>query len=139
MKLLLVSHGELASGLLGSFDMIAGKNKDISAISLTDEGISHFSKKLKEYLEEYRNDEILILCDIKGGTPFNEAYREYLANSKRIKIITGMNLPMLIEIGMIISQDVELENLSEIGVSAGITAIEGIVEETEANDEELEF
>ena len=50
MKLLLISHGTFASGLLGSFEMIAGKNEAISAISLTEEGIGDFSKRFKDYL-----------------------------------------------------------------------------------------
>lgn len=139
MKLLLVSHGALATGLLGSFEMIAGKNDSISAISLTDEGIGSFSTQLKQYLEERKNEEVLILCDIKGGTPFNEAYRAFLADPKQIRVISGMNLPMLIEIGVMLQADSELEQLVEIGINAGITSIEGVVEETRNDDEMIEF
>lgn len=139
MKILLVSHGGLASGLLGSFEMIAGKNECISAISLTDEGIGEFSKQLTQYLENHENEQVLILCDIKGGTPFNEAYREYLAKPNQIKVISGMNLPMLIEIGVMLQDDSDIAQLVEIGINAGKTSIEGIVDETETDDEMIEF
>lgn len=134
MKLLLISHGSFASGLLNSFEMIAGKNEDISAISLTDEGIGEFSLRLKSYLNEHREETIFILCDIKGGTPFNEAYREYLANPEKIRLITGMNLPMLIEMGVMLSDDADFEELFTVGIHAGQASIEGIIESFEEED-----
>ena len=135
MKLLLISHGSFATGLLSSFEMIAGKNEDISAIRLTDEGIGKFSQELTDYLNEHREETIFILCDVKGGTPFNEAYRKYLANPEKIRLITGMNLPMLIEMGVMISDEANVEELFSIGVHAGQDSIEGIVESFEEEDE----
>jgi PTS system mannose-specific IIA component len=138
MKLVLVSHGSFAVGLLESFHMIAGENKDISAICLTDEGISDFSKRLKDYLESWSNEQIVVLCDIKGGTPFNEAYGSYLADPERIKIITGMNLPMLIEMGIAMQRGIDFEQIFEIGLNTGTASIEGSsIENNE--DNEIDF
>lgn len=37
------------------------------------------------------------MCDIWGGTPFNQASRIVAKHPDRMALIAGMNLPMLIE------------------------------------------
>lgn len=138
MKLLLVSHGTFATGLLESYVMIAGVNSDISAICLTDEGVGDFSKRLQDFVKMHVNDGLLILCDIKGGTPFNEAYREFLANPQQVKVVTGMNLPMLIETGVALQNGGKFEELVELAVNTGRTSIEG-TEVLEEQEDEIDF
>lgn len=137
MKLLLISHGGFANGLLSSYEMIAGRNKNITAISLTDDGIGDFSANLQYYLAKNNDENILILCDVKGGSPFNQAYQQYLTNPNKIRIITGMNLPMLIEIGLNMSDEENLDHLFDLGIKAGIISIEGVVEDnSDTNNDE---
>ncbi|MDT2598355.1 PTS sugar transporter subunit IIA [Enterococcus hulanensis] len=137
MKLLVVSHGAFCQGILDSYQMIAGENKDIFAISLTDTGIQDFSERLNKQLTELESEDILILTDIKGGTPYNEAYKYYLSNEERIRVVAGMNLPMLIEVGLNLA-NTKLNDLAEMAIEIGKNGIEGIVEEA-AEDNDLEF
>lgn len=137
MKLLLISHGGFANGLLSSYEMIAGRNKNITAISLTDDGIGDFSANLQYYLAKNNDENILILCDVKGGSPFNQAYQQYLTNPNKIRIITGMNLPMLIEIGLNMLDEENLDHLFDLGIKTGIISIEGVVEDnSDTNNDE---
>lgn len=138
MKLLLVSHGTFATGLLESYVMIAGENSDISAICLTDDGIGDFSKRLQDFVQMHLDEGLLILCDIKGGTPFNEAYREFLANPQQVKVVTGMNLPMLIETGVALQSGRKLEELFELAVNTGRTSVEG-TEVLAQQEDEIDF
>lgn len=118
--------------------MIAGENKNIFAISLTDAGIQDFSERFNKQLVEFESEEVLILTDIKGGTPYNEAYKYYLLNEARVRIISGMNLPMLIELGLNLTSG-KLSDLSELAVEVGRSGIEGIIEETSIIENDLEF
>ncbi|GAA3012506.1 PTS sugar transporter subunit IIA [Tetragenococcus solitarius] len=139
-QILLVSHGDFCIGLLNSYKMIAGETKKIKTVSLSDEGIGDFSKRLKREVEvNLQTDDLLIFCDIKGGTPFNEAYNHFLNNPERIRIIPGMNLPMLIEIGMQLETNESLDKLYDIALDAGKIAIERIEYEEEAAENNLEF
>lgn len=138
MKTLLVSHGLFAAGLLDSFEMICGKNDSISVISLSDDGVKDFSNRLNNYLEENKDNQVLILCDIKGGTPYNEAYRRYLDNLGRIRVIAGMNLPMLIEVGMLISIGTSLDEAYATGLSIGRQSVNGVLDEIN-EENEIEF
>lgn len=139
MKIILTSHGDFAAGLLSSYEMIAGKNEKIDYVSLTNDGINDFSKKLEEKLQSIRDDKVLILCDLKGGTPFNESYKQLLMRPNDIQIICGMNLPMLIEMGVNLDSSDDLKQLYEIGLNAGQNAIQGVNERNELNEEEIDF
>ncbi|MFD1414553.1 PTS sugar transporter subunit IIA [Oceanobacillus jeddahense] len=139
MRIILTSHGDFAAGLLNSYEMIAGKNENINYVNLTNDGISDFTRKLEEKLQSVGTDKVLILCDIKGGTPFNESYKHLLMRPDDIRIICGMNLPMLIEMGMTLDSSEDLEKLYMIGLTAGQNALQGINAKNELYEEEIDF
>lgn len=94
--ILLLSHSTLAKGLSESCEMISGKRTEY--ISLTDEGIGTFEtevyNKLDEMFSNYK--EILVFCDIRGGTPCNTALRYKLEKKANLEVIVGTNLPMIL-------------------------------------------
>lgn len=138
-KIILVSHAAFCQGLLESYKMIAGENDCLSALSLDMNGIADFKERItKEVAKKVSDDPVLILCDIKGGTPFNEAYNLYLQNPEKIRVISGMNLPMVIETGMQVSNVSDLDQLYDIALNTGKESIEGINEESN-KEEEIEF
>lgn len=123
MKIVLTSHGKLATGILDSYSMIAGNTNNISPIELTEDGISNYRERLILLLDEIlKKDQILILCDIKGGTPYNECYRYFLENEDNIRIVTGVNLPMLIEVGFNI-ENKSLKELEMLAVNSGKSGV----------------
>lgn len=127
----------MVGSILDSYQMIAGENKNIVAVSLTDAGIQDFVERLTDQLAKFASDEVLILTDIKGGTPYNEAYKYYLSNDKRVRVVAGMNLPMVIELGLSLSNS-SLTALEELAIEQGRKGITGLLEE-ENVEEELEF
>lgn len=121
--------------------MIAGKNDNIISISLGDDGIGVFSEKLRSKLTELiENDEVLVLSDIQGGTPYNEAYRFKLENPDKVEILTGMNLPMLIECGTSLDIGSSIEELVNIGLNVGKDSIVKCeIDDSDDDDDDLEF
>ncbi|ANN63551.1 PTS sugar transporter subunit IIA [Brachyspira hyodysenteriae] len=98
-NLILMSHGNLASTLIESAKMILGDlpDNDYDVIHLyTDNTFAQIENQLKTLLEKYEDNQILIMTDIYGGTPFNIASRFYRKNDN-ICLISGMNLDMVIE------------------------------------------
>lgn len=100
--IIISTHGDLVYGLKNTYEMVAGKiPKNVEFISLKENSdVEVFKKnfrKLIKKLEDY--EAILVLVDLEGGSPFNVAseycYKEDF--EKRIEIITGVNLPMIIE------------------------------------------
>lgn len=136
MKILLTSHGDFAKGILQSYEMIAGATERISYVTLDEEGIGKFSNTLKSRLDEIiKFDDVLILCDLKGGTPYNESFTYALSHQDKVRVVAGLNLPMLIEIGI-----TDLENLDEAvlrSLESGKLGIEAL--SFEDTEDDLEF
>lgn len=104
MKVLVVSHGPFANSVIESGAMITGLSNIAEGMSLNpNDNIDDFEKKIKKCLDENEGD-ILILTDILGGSPFNIVYKLYkLSNRNNIAIVSGINMPLYIEILSIIS------------------------------------
>lgn len=125
MKILLTTHGDFAYGLKSSVDMIMQSESNLDVISLTEEGIELYKENLNNYLDDVT--EVLILTDLFGGTPFNSCY-EYkcLNKNKQINIISGVNLPILIQTLMLQTMDdLKSENIDQL-VNQGIEGIKWI-------------
>lgn len=139
MKIVVTSHGDLCSGILNSMELIAGKQENVFPVKLTESGIGNFSENLKSVLDELTTqDQVLILCDLKGGTPYNQSYQYYLENPNNVRVVSGLNLSMLIETAMMLGSTNDLDFLADIAVQAGQAGVEKISED-DSNEEDLEF
>ena len=81
--------------------MLSGKRlvvkDDYDVIHLhTDNTFAQIENQLKILLDKFGNNQILIMTDLYGGTPFNIASKFYRKNDN-ICLISGMNLDMVIE------------------------------------------
>jgi len=141
MKIVLTSHGNFCTGLLESCKMIAGETVDkIRTVKMDDVGIGKFSKELNDLLDELiKEDKVLVLCDLKGGTPYNESFNYFLRHSEDVRVVCGMNLPMVIETILQLDAGHDLSKLAGIAVDAGRNAVEMAVADNNNDDGELDF
>ena len=103
MEILLISHKGAASGMKSAAELIVGESaKNIGVLELTAEaGVEVFAEELEKYLTSWLADGKmgLIFADLKGGTPFNQAEMILAKHGLKgqAKVVSGMNLPMLLE------------------------------------------
>ena len=83
-----------------------------------------FQQQLQQKLEELQHfgSEIVCFVDLKGGTPFNTLVR-LMADFPNIEIVTGVNVPMLLETFMQRS-DANLVTLLPDIIQAGTQGID---------------
>ena len=96
--ILIASHGKLADGLLDSLKVFFGQEltQIDSVCYLAGESLNEFTDSLKKKTEELdTGDGVLILVDLFGGTP---AHAVTALISNKVKVISGFNLPMVMEI-----------------------------------------
>jgi PTS system mannose-specific IIA component len=93
------THGKFSQEILRSSEMIFGKQENVSAVTFEPgEGPDDLVKKYKKELEKLDSkDGVLFLVDLFGGSPFNAASR-IVAENNNMDIVTGINLPMLLEV-----------------------------------------
>lgn len=125
VEVFLISHEDVSESLLRSAELILGNQKNVYTYSLKrGEDIEIFGEKINEKIEELKNEKILILTDMFGGTPSNVI----AANLKKydFKCISGMNLPMLLDALLLRDDDsLEIEQLAERCLKTGK---EGIID-----------
>ncbi len=96
--IIIASHGEFAEGILQSATMIVGEQENVAAVVLQpSEGPDDIRKKIEEAAASFDTNEVLVLADLWGGTPFNQANSIYEQNKDKWAIVAGLSLPMLIE------------------------------------------
>lgn len=97
-KVLVVSHSNLCKGFKDAVEMILGQESSVMYLGLDEDGIDIFHQNLKSKIDKLKkeNDEILVLADLFGGSPFNRVLIE-VSQDDNIKLISGVNLPMVIE------------------------------------------
>lgn len=96
---IVATHGEFGNHLLSTLQMILGETEKMASIALLSaDSMETFEEKLVRAVKEVdpQGAGTLVLVDMLGGTPFNVALR--LAQEKPLKVVTGVNLPMLIKI-----------------------------------------
>lgn len=122
--IILASHGEFANGIKQSSEMIFGQQPDVQAVVLMpSEGPDQFRKKLEDAIASLSSQEqVLILCDLWGGTPFNQSSAVIKGHEDKWAIVTGMNLPMIIEA---YAQRLGSDDAHEIATHVCATAAEG--------------
>ena len=97
MKFLLITHGNLAEGLLHSAKMLIGELKEVDFISFKETmGNEDLELLITNYINDNQSKELLIFTDILGGTPFNLSTLAAFEKNN-IAILYGINLPTFIE------------------------------------------
>ena len=96
--IVLASHGDLAAGIRQTSSMVFGDQENVAVVSLKPSmGPDQFRAELEAAVAKLDDQEqVLFLVDLWGGTPFNQA-SAYIDGHDTWAIVTGLNLPMLIE------------------------------------------
>ncbi len=116
--LLLVSHGTIAESFLEVSLEIVGPVKGVQVVSLAEpideEKVMEGIQKARKEIDQ--GDGILILTDMFGGTPANLCFS--LLEDPRVEVLTGMNLPMILQI-LSSRKDASLPELAGIAMRCG--------------------
>ncbi|MCG9862825.1 PTS sugar transporter subunit IIA [Streptococcus suis] len=97
IKVIVVAHGQFASGILTSLKLIAGEVENIEAIDFS-EGMSAQELKARIKSAILGEREVLILTDLLGGTSFKVSVE--LATEQKeqnVVVLSGLNLAMILE------------------------------------------
>ncbi len=119
--IIICTHGKLATEFLNTAELIIGKQKNIKTINFfTGENIDDILKKYEIAIKNLNiKNGLIFLVDIWGGSPFNAANK--ILNEKNITcdIISGINIPMILEILMEREENDNFEKLIKIAIKNG--------------------
>ncbi|MGF7038227.1 PTS sugar transporter subunit IIA [Mucilaginibacter lappiensis] len=98
-KFLIATHGAFAKGIKSSLDIIIGETDNVFLIqAYLDENIIVEDELAAVLTNITGADELIIFTDLLGGSVNNIMLREAL--KENVHIVSGFNLPLVIEIMM---------------------------------------
>ncbi len=71
-KIIVASHGQMASGILSSLKIIYGESDQVEALDCYVEKDFDLSQKIAALMNKYANYELIVITDIFGGSVNNE-------------------------------------------------------------------
>lgn len=127
MEILLISHDGIASGARKSTELILGPQRNLHVIELTAAvGVGGFGAEFIQFISSKieKNQNILIISDLKNGSPYNTAASFIMSNNlaDKVSLLTGMNLNMVLETIML---DCDIATADELNSILG-TSTDGI-------------
>lgn len=119
-KIILATHGHFSEAIKESCELIMGKQEKISTLSVitgmgADEMYEFFCNEIEDSLQK-DGCLPLIMVDIMGGSPYNQAIRTL--RDYEVSIVTGLNLPMLVEV-IVMRNQLGYEELAELASEVG--------------------
>lgn len=118
----LVSHGKLASGILDSIKLIAGKVENIEALELhPGDHPKDLAAKIEADVQANRNTQFIIFTDLKGGSIHNAMMP--LCIYDNVSIISGFNLGMVLDV-VLLFEECSISDLAQSAVAVGKDNIE---------------
>ena len=99
MKILCMSHGPLAKGMVETTEFIVGKSNEIDYLCAYMDGSNDIDFMITNYLDQHNKESIIVITDIFGGSINNE-WLKHLSKNDNIHLISGMNLSFIIELIM---------------------------------------
>ena len=99
IQLIVACHGRFAEELVNSAAMVFGEAEGVHAVTfMPGEGPEDLIAKYEAIMGEAGvSDDVLFLVDLFGGSPYNAAIR-VVAPTARADVLSGVNLPMLLEL-----------------------------------------
>jgi PTS system mannose-specific IIA component len=111
--IVIVTHGQLGEALIGAAEFILGRRPEaIESISIDlSENAEKLRAKIAQGIKDVQGQAgALILTDMFGGTPSNLSYS--FLEEGRIEVLSGVNLPILIQAVNLREKNIELGQLA---------------------------
>ncbi len=113
LKILLVSHGRFAEGIVSAAEIIMGKQDNLAFINAYTSDVT-YEEQFAEYMQsvDLSTDKLIVVADLFGGSVNQKTMK--LVDMKDAILVTGLCLPMLLELLMLNEESATLERVRQI-------------------------
>ncbi|WP_187651969.1 PTS mannose transporter subunit IIAB [Xenorhabdus sp. TS4] len=127
IAIMIGTHGAAAEQLLRTTEMLIGEQENVSYIDFVPgENADTLFEKYNQKLESLDTEQgVLFFVDTWGGSPFNAANR-IVIDKDNYEIVTGVNVPMLVEAFMCRDDDPTMEELVAVALETGKEGIRAL-------------
>lgn len=105
--LLIVGHGSYATSIKKSIEMIVGEYKNIYFLDFKEEdSVDVLNENILTMLSKLEAYNVLIVADILGGAPFQQASFISL-DKENVSVVAGVNLSAILEVVFSLHMDID--------------------------------
>jgi mannose/fructose/sorbose-specific phosphotransferase system IIA component len=110
IPVLIIGHGDFPTALIDSASMLMGEREDVFPLCLREgDGLENFMQKVADLVTSFNPDvPLMVFVDLQGGTPWNAVLG---VNEPRVRLVTGINLPMLLEVLLLRDSTADVDQL----------------------------
>jgi fructoselysine and glucoselysine-specific PTS system IIA component len=114
-KYLIATHGTFAKGIHSSLEIIMGTPENVFLLQAYTGENKSIKEELDTVLEKIsKEDELIVFTDLMGGSVTNQILQYAL--KKNVYIISGLNLPLLLDI-LLADQEIPVNEVIETGIN----------------------
>lgn len=119
-NILLISHGKIAKGFYETLPMLLGTQEGFASLCFEESmDVNEFEKQMHHQIQDvWKDDEILVLADMLGGTPSRVAVQELKKHGKYTSLICGLNLNLMVD--AFVKKEQPLKQVEESILQAGM-------------------
>ena len=141
INLIVATHGKMSEETVNLTKMVLGESEQLEFVTFVPgEGPEDLIEKYNNIISKYDAEGTLFLVDLFGGSPYNAACR-VVAETKNTDVITGVSVPMLLEVLDAREEISDVSELVQVAKNSGINGIKIFSElfsETNDSDEDLD-
>ena len=141
INLIVATHGKMSEETVNLTKMVLGESEQLDFVTFVPgEGPEDLIEKYNNIISKYDAEGTLFLVDLFGGSPYNAACR-VVAETKNTDVITGVSVPMLLEVLDAREETSDVSELVQVAKNSGINGIKIFSElftETDDSDEDLD-
>lgn len=136
--IIITGHGHFPTGMLSAIELVAGKPEEMKAVDFTGtKSTEQLKVELKSAIDGLQGDDVLILADLLGGSPFNmAAVLKQEVTDKNIRVIAGVNMAAAVE-ATFSRTCVPLDELAAMVKEAGVNGVKDLDSLGEEAKEEI--
>lgn len=119
--LLIVGHGSYATSIKKSIEMIVGEYKNIYFLDFKEEdSVDVLNENILTMLSKLEAYNVLIVADILGGAPFQQASFISL-DKENVSVVAGVNLSAILEV--VFSLHIDIDEIAKTMVETTINSV----------------
>lgn len=98
IKYLFASHGKFSEGTKSFLEIMSGDNPNIYTVTafLDNQSEKDLIQKVLKEIGEF--EQLIVFCDLYGGSVMQEVFRQTINDERDIQIIAGYNLALVLDI-----------------------------------------
>ena len=135
INLIVATHGKMSEETVNLTKMVLGESEQLEFVTFVPgEGPEDLIEKYNNIISKYDAEGTVFLVDLFGGSPYNAACR-VVAETKNTDVITGVSVPMLLEVLDAREETSDVSELVQVAKNSGINGIKIFSELFRASDD----